>query len=530
MSSQNQIEVKRKLFCWLDISNFLYIIVLLILAGVTIAQLTGSDSAPTKANEAKQKNDIGAAKDDVYLTTSNAQTEAYERVYVEGKQINSDDYVTAGNASTEVGTYVRNKLNQKYGTDGSFKIGLATITASATGDITITTTDFTQPGEISAKGGNLIWNEMVANGGTQQQSGGNQQQGGETTTYTITYLANGGSGTMTATTGTNPAVAENEFENSGYDFSGWNTAADGSGSNYTAGTTVSSNLTLYAQWTLTPANTGATASEVNAAIGQIINYSANNVSSWRVFYADANYMYIISTTNAVTGYGLDGDSKAGKNKYSDGALSAVFTTPQSGGKKNYSNVTYGATYNSKWLATGTSDNQNRSRAAAYLCDPSEWDDFVSSTAPSGTFAVGGPTKELLVNSWNEAKANGRTGDPTTTATWNDSSDVGQDGYTGNSPLALSSSDKIITTSVVPVTVSGTSYGLYNPINTTSDGIYGYWLASPCSSENNDGFMCCVSCKGYMAKGAYLHPAFGIRPVVAIPISSVTVSSGTVSIN
>ena len=46
------------------------IIVLLILAGVTISQLTGSDSAPAKANEASQKNAIGEAKDDVQLTYS----------------------------------------------------------------------------------------------------------------------------------------------------------------------------------------------------------------------------------------------------------------------------------------------------------------------------------------------------------------------------------------------------------------------------------------------------------------------------
>ena len=35
--------------------------------------LTGSDSAPAKANEAKQKNDIGSARDQVYLFASNAQ-------------------------------------------------------------------------------------------------------------------------------------------------------------------------------------------------------------------------------------------------------------------------------------------------------------------------------------------------------------------------------------------------------------------------------------------------------------------------
>ena len=77
------------------IALIITIIVLLILAGVTIAALTGTDSAPVKANEAKQKNDIGSAQDQVYLIAQTAQTEAYERVYVEGKQVNSDELVSA---------------------------------------------------------------------------------------------------------------------------------------------------------------------------------------------------------------------------------------------------------------------------------------------------------------------------------------------------------------------------------------------------------------------------------------------------
>ena len=46
---------KRKFFYWLTISNFLYIIVLLILAGVTIATLTGNNGILTRAEEAKNK-------------------------------------------------------------------------------------------------------------------------------------------------------------------------------------------------------------------------------------------------------------------------------------------------------------------------------------------------------------------------------------------------------------------------------------------------------------------------------------------
>ena len=73
------------------------------------------------------------------------------------------------------------------------------------------------------------------------------------TKYTITYKANGGSGsdqTQSKTYGSSVSLKQNPFTRSGYAFLKWNTAADGSGTNYAAGATYSTNanLTLYAQW------------------------------------------------------------------------------------------------------------------------------------------------------------------------------------------------------------------------------------------------------------------------------------------
>lgn len=100
----------------------------------------------------------------MYLTVQNAQTEAFERVYVEGKQIDTDEYVTAGDASTNAGTYVRRKVHDKYPESGTFTTGLATITATSNGEIEISTTDFIVEGAIDAKGGNLTWGEIETNG------------------------------------------------------------------------------------------------------------------------------------------------------------------------------------------------------------------------------------------------------------------------------------------------------------------------------------------------------------------------------
>ena len=74
---------------------------------------------------------------------------------------------------------------------------------------------------------------------------------------TITFDANGGSGTVPSTISTYVGVANtipsNSLTRTGYTFNGWNTASDGSGTAYATGSTItpSGNVTLYAQWKTT---------------------------------------------------------------------------------------------------------------------------------------------------------------------------------------------------------------------------------------------------------------------------------------
>ena len=79
---------------------------------------------------------------------------------------------------------------------------------------------------------------------------------GTVSTYSVTYNANGGTGTMTDpnspyTSGSTVTVMSNTFTApSDMTFSGWNTAANGSGTSYAPGDhfSISANTTLYAQW------------------------------------------------------------------------------------------------------------------------------------------------------------------------------------------------------------------------------------------------------------------------------------------
>jgi uncharacterized repeat protein (TIGR02543 family) len=110
----------------------------------------------------------------------------------------------------------------------------------------------------SSQGGN-------SKGGSSQ--GGNSQGGnqGNIKTYTVTFNANGGTGTvpdpMSGTVNEDGNSQGNEtakitlpsgdgLSKSGYAFDGWNTKTDGSGTNYQPGDTFNfkANTTLYAKW------------------------------------------------------------------------------------------------------------------------------------------------------------------------------------------------------------------------------------------------------------------------------------------
>jgi uncharacterized repeat protein (TIGR02543 family) len=100
-------------------------------------------------------------------------------------------------------------------------------------------------------------------------------------TYTVTYNANGGGGsappsqTVYAGTGIT-AGSGSGLSRDGYTFSGWNTAAGGTGTSYAAGgsLTISGNITLYAQWSVNPTYTvtfdaagGSPATQTRTVIG-----------------------------------------------------------------------------------------------------------------------------------------------------------------------------------------------------------------------------------------------------------------------
>ena len=103
-------------------------------------------------------------------------------------------------------------------------------------------------------------NNLDQRGQSRPQGGGNCDIGAYESSlmgifHTVTFHANGGSGTMADQVAIAPtALVLNAFTRSGYSFAGWDTAADGSGTSYADGATYdfSADMTLYAQWNALP--------------------------------------------------------------------------------------------------------------------------------------------------------------------------------------------------------------------------------------------------------------------------------------
>ncbi len=125
--------------------------------------------------------------------------------------------------------------------------------------------------------------------------------------YTVTYDGNGNTGGSAPSDGSSPYVTGSTVSvlgntgsllRTGYTFSGWNTAANGSGTSYAAGATftIAANTTLFAKWLAIPvatAATGATASGFTANWGS----AAGATGYYLDVAADSSFTGMVSSYN-----------------------------------------------------------------------------------------------------------------------------------------------------------------------------------------------------------------------------------------
>ena len=135
----------------------------------------------------------------------------------------------------------------------------------------------------------------------------------------VTYDGNSADGGSAPTDGTSPynygttvtVLGAGSLTKTGYSFNGWNTAADGSGTAYSAGDTFSmpaSAITLYAQWTVAApefvsspvvSGTAAVGQQLSTTDGTWTNSPTSYVYQWqRCDNSGSNCVNILNVTNS----------------------------------------------------------------------------------------------------------------------------------------------------------------------------------------------------------------------------------------
>ena len=131
------------------------IIVLLILAGITIAMLTGENGILNKAKDSKAENELGRAKDAINLAASEGIADYYKDVYV-----NATDSQTYSNTGVQI------KVIAKMQNADIAPVTLSSITAPSAGStatdipFTISYNEITKYGTIKANG-NIEWSNTA---------------------------------------------------------------------------------------------------------------------------------------------------------------------------------------------------------------------------------------------------------------------------------------------------------------------------------------------------------------------------------
>ena len=436
------------------IALIITIIVLLILAGVTIAQITGQDSAPQKAADAKLENEKGAAKDEATMLAAQYVQEYMEKKYVQNIKVEE----TTGNVQDK-------KL--EVGQDGNsiYKVsGVELPKMLADGEETIP----------------AIVGDYVA----QQFSSRASQEG------SYNYSTSGRS--LTIKTRSNEDLVSGTINDDGTIT--WDGSS--SGGSETSGATT---LTINGQEiTLTADNAkdyyGTTVKVING-----VEYGLFYID-FAGKYGDAGAVYLRAKSSigstGVNGYGLGSGSSSSSDAGIDPPSDAIEIMKQ---------------INPDW-ASNRGNNLSASeylaseREAAYLCDEdnSLWSgirsSFDSSYSNYVNYVIGAPSVEMFLDSYNAKYPNSS---PKYTTAFR-SADYEYPGYLYSSNNGSSYNSYYSEAIQIGDSTVG---GMYRNQNDSE------WLASPLSGGYDD-YVCNVNYGGYLDNDDW-DDSRGVAPLVSL---------------
>ena len=364
------------------------IIVLLILAGVSIAMLTGQNGILTQANNAKNETELASAKEKVELAVIGAISQT------------RDGTLTVGKLRTELANYGGTVEGDTFPVTA--KVDGKSFTVDANGNVELA---WSKPQMTEAK--------IVASANGEGTDVPDDQAEG--TELYISFKASLENGTITSVT-CDKGTVENKnglyvmkiTQNGTYTFTITGTGEAGS-----VTSTIPVKVSKYETSTLNAAEIAAKTDKTKIYGATVTGYTLPSGTTtdvkWKIFYADNSNIYLIAD-NYVERTNLPNSTdgkKATANKPNDGSTScaraAYFSNILEDYKDGSSRITENklkALNNDYFNTKGYTSTNSNMKSVAYMMDTTAWNSKFRDTGKA-EYVIGGPTVELLFKSYNE---------------------------------------------------------------------------------------------------------------------------------
>lgn len=246
------------------IALIITIIVLLILAGVAISMIAGNEGILARAEVAVNKANLAGAKEQAELMIAEFAADYYEMKFANREK---------GTHNMKITDYMTDKIgNGKTSSNGEFRVTIEGKTVTVEGH-----NGYTKVIGTLSDTGKIAWNSE-SNGGV-----GEEEQPVDDGKYSVTYNANGGTGSVAATAryevGSEVAVDfANVPTNSGRTFLGWSKNKSAEEPEFVSDGTTSfeigeENVVLYAVW--------------SSIVGNEVSYAPSGTYNWKAKYASS---------------------------------------------------------------------------------------------------------------------------------------------------------------------------------------------------------------------------------------------------
>ena len=234
-----------------------------------------------------------------------------------------------------------------------------------------------------------------------------------------------------------------------------------------------------------------------------LNEDGNTTNDWRIFYNDGEHIFIIAA-----------DYVKSDSEYLDLTTAELYKVDDFYNLNWYDKVDYTPISNSghlsidsemanlfmydKYFVQNQTSSNDNAKATATLLNIAAWDGFIDSEG-YGQYAIGGPTLEMWVASYNEKGY-------TTLYTRVDNIGyyVGNTEDSANLYYTLNEDEN-----------NGYSDDLYFPHQEEINNCDGYWLASPSANSTYTANLNTVDVLGQVGNSYAFSGNFGVRPLVCL---------------